>query len=61
MNRHHISILAICLIAAFICFTICAFGLTTSYQNLSAIVGMCLFFIMTVGFFYATLHLSKVH
>ena len=59
--RHHISILAICLIVALLCFAACAFGLTTSFQNISVIVGMSLFFIMTVGFFYATLHLSKVH
>lgn len=58
--KRHISILAICLIVAGICFTACAFGLTTDYQKIATYGGFVLFLLMTVGFFYATLHLSKV-
>ena len=61
MSKHHISVLAIIYCIALIFFAVCAFGMTTSMQNISQIIGMCLFFAMTIGFFYATLHLSKVH
>jgi DMSO reductase anchor subunit len=61
MQHHHIGKLAYCLIGSIICFALCAFGMTTHFQNVAMITGMLLVLLMTVGFFYATLHLSKVH
>ena len=58
--KRHISILAVCLIIAAMCYAVCAFGLTTEYQKIATMSGFGLFLIMTIGFFYATLHLSKV-
>ena len=59
MNRH-IRILAIILAAAIVLFGICAFGLTVpEFKQAATISGLVLAFVMTAGFFYATLHLSK--
>lgn len=58
--KRHLSILAVILIVAGICYAVCAFGLTTDYQKIANFSGLGLFLLMTVGFFYATLHLSKV-
>ena len=58
--HHHVSKLAIFLVIATLCFVACAFGLTTPYHKLAVYAGMGLVFLMTCGFFYATLHLQKV-
>ena len=60
MHRH-IGNLAVFLIIATVCFVACAVGMLTPYHNIAIICGMVLVFVMTCGFFYATLHLSKVH
>ncbi|MBR4986065.1 MAG: hypothetical protein IKY83_10040 [Proteobacteria bacterium] len=59
--HHHISNLAVFLIIATVCFVACAVGMLTAYHHIAIAGGMVLVFVMTCGFFYATLHLQKVH
>ncbi|MBQ9395475.1 MAG: hypothetical protein IJU23_08155 [Proteobacteria bacterium] len=56
---HHKHILAICLIISAILFVAISIGMVTEYSNIAIGFGMALVFLMTCGFFYATLHLSK--
>lgn len=60
MHRH-ISNLAVFLIIATVLFVACAVGMLTEFHRIAVICGMLLVFVMTCGFFYATLHLQKVH
>ena len=57
---HHTSKLAIILSICAILFLACAIGMTTDYSNIAVIAGIVLVLFMTCGFFYATLHLSKL-
>ena len=58
--HHHTSKLAVVLILCAALFVACAVGITTSYSRIAVAAGMLLVFFMTCGFFYATLHLSKI-
>lgn len=57
---HHTSKLALILSFCAIIFVVSAIGLVTEYSNIAVITGLMLVFFMTCGFFYATLHLSKL-
>ncbi|MBO5753241.1 MAG: hypothetical protein J6S69_06045 [Proteobacteria bacterium] len=56
----HVKKLAIYYVIATLCMIGCAIGMLTSYHHIAIIAGMALVFMMTCGFFYATLHLQKM-
>lgn len=56
----HIRKLAVYYTIATICLIACAAGMLTGFHHIAVYVGMGLVFLMTCGFFYATLHLQKM-
>ncbi|MBO4351162.1 MAG: hypothetical protein J6A01_09495 [Proteobacteria bacterium] len=58
---HRLSNLGIFLLISFFCFVCCSVGVMAGFPNLAVALGMLLVLVMTCGFYYATLHLQKVH
>ena len=59
MPPKHIRKLAIALTIPTIIYIGCAYAITTSFYQIATFAGFGLVLIMTIGLFYATLHLSK--